>query len=129
MVGADADEFQLRDLLSADGALDTGVAPDSTAVQQFPEGDTVVCVTLDGCSCALLETPVVGKVSRQRKQQRDAFYAALTRATSRFGSIRLLVVGGEGNAELSNHSHGTTSLRELLSSRRPHARGLLRIVA
>jgi hypothetical protein len=130
LVGAEAEGFQLRDVLSADGSLDTDMTPDQLASHRFPGGDTVVCVTLEGCSCSLLETPVVGKVSRQHKQQRDAFYAALTRATARFGSIRLLVLGGEGSAELaSDHRDGTTTLRELLSTRRPHSQGLLRIVA
>ena len=130
LVGAEAEGFHLRDVLSADGSLDTDVTPDELAAHRFPEGDTVVCVTFDGCSCSLLETPVVGKVGRQHKQQRDAFYAALTRATARFGSIRLLVLGGEGSRELaSNHRDGTTTLRELLATRRPHSQGLLRIVA
>ena len=130
LVGAEAEGFQLRDVLSADGTLDTDMTPDGVAAQRFPLGDQVVCVTLEGCSCALLETPVVGKVSRQHKAQRDAFYAALTRATARFGSIRLLVLGGDGVAELAtNHRDGTTSLRELLSTRRPHSQSLLRIVA
>ena len=130
LVGAETEGFQLRDVLSADGALDTDVTPSDLAAQRFPAGDSVVCVTLEGCSCALLETPVVGKVSRQHKLERDAFYAALTRATARFGSIRLLVLGGEGSAELAtSHRDGTTTLRELLASRRPQAQGLLRIVA
>jgi hypothetical protein len=130
LVGAETEGFRLRDVLSADGGLDTDMSPDGVAAQRFPKGDAVVCVTLEGCSCALLETPVVGKVSRQHKQQRDAFYAALTRATARFGSIRLLVLGGEGSAELAtSRRDGTTSLRELLSSRRPDAQGLLRVVA
>jgi hypothetical protein len=130
LVGAEAEAFQLRDVLSADGTLDTDVPPDGAAAQRFPVDDAVICVTLEGCSCALLETPVVGKVSRQHKQQRDAFYAALTRATARFGSIRLLVLGGDGAAELAaNHRDGTTSLRDLLATRRPHSQGLLRIVA
>jgi hypothetical protein len=47
----------------------------------------------------------------------------------RFGSIRLLVLGGEGSAELATaHREGTTTLRELLASRRPSA-GLMRVVA
>jgi len=130
LVGAEADGFQLRDVMSADGTFDTDVTPDEVAAHRFPATDSVVCVTLEGCSCSLLETPVVGKVSRQHKHERAAFYAALTRATARFGSIRLLVLGGEGSAELaSSHRDGTTSLRELLSTRRPHSQGLLRIVA
>lgn len=130
LVGAEAAGYELRDVLSADGALDTDAPPDRAAVRRFPEADSVVCVTLEGCSCALLETPVVGKVSRQHKQQRDAFYGALARATLRFGSIRLLVLGGDGATELAtSHRDGTTTLRELLASRRPHAHGLLRIVA
>jgi hypothetical protein len=130
LVGAETEGFQLRDVLSADGTLDTDMSPDGVAAQRFPASDSVVCVTLEGCSCALLETPVVGKVGRQHKPERDAFYAALTRATARFGSIRLLVLGGEGSAELVRGDRdGTTSLRELLSSRRPHAQGLMRIVA
>jgi hypothetical protein len=130
LVGAETEGFQLRDALSADGVLDTDFTPDGVAAKRFPETDAVVCVTLEGCSCALLETPVVGKVSRQHKRQRDAFYAALARATLRFGSVRLLVLGGEGSSELAtSHRDGTTTLRELLSSRRPHAQGLMRIVA
>ena len=130
LVGAETEGFQLRDVLSADGSLDTDMPPDGVAIQRFPQADAVVCVTLEGCSCALLETPVVGKVGRQHKQQRDAFYAALARATLRFGSIRLLVLGGEGSAQLAtSHRDGTTTLRELLSLRRPHAQGLLRVVA
>jgi hypothetical protein len=130
LVGAEADGFQLRDVLSADGSLDTDVTPNEVAADRFPERDTVVCVTLEGCSCCLLETPLVGKVGRQHKQQRDAFFAALGRATARFGSIRLLVLGGEASSELaSSHRDGTTTLRELLSTRRPHSQGLMRIVA
>ncbi|HYQ17816.1 MAG TPA: hypothetical protein VEQ58_18715 [Polyangiaceae bacterium] len=129
LVGAEADDFQLRDAISADGALDTDVPPQGVAARAFPAKDAVVCVTLEGCSCALVETPLAGKVSRQHKQQRDAFFAALTRATVRFGSIRLLVLGGEGSAELAtSHREGTTTLRELLASRRPQA-GLMRVVA
>ena len=130
LVGAESEGFELREVLSADGALDTDAAPDRAASERFPRTDSVVCVTFEGCSCALLETPVVGKVGRQHKPERDAFYAALTRATLRFGSIRLLVLGGEGSAELAtSHRDGTTTLRELLASRRPHAQGLLRVVA
>jgi hypothetical protein len=130
LVGAEAEGFELCEVLSSDGVLDTDAPPDSSYRQRFPESDSVVCVTLEGCSCALLETPVVGKVGRQRKLERDAFYRALTRATVRFGSIRLLVAGGEGANELAtSHREGTTTLRELLASRRPHAQGLLRVVA
>ena len=130
LVGAEAEGFELRDVLSADGVLDTDMTPDSVASQRFPATDSVVCVTLEGCSCALLETPVVGKTGRQHRQQRDAFYAALARATLRFGNIRLLVLGGDGASELAtSHRDGTTTLRELLASRRPHAQGLLRVVA
>src|SRR5258705_12650692 len=130
LVGAETEGFQLRDVLSADGSLDTDMTPDGVSARRFPQADAVVCVTLEGCSCALLETPVVGKVARQHKQQRDAFYAALARATLRFGCIRMLVLGGEGSAELAtSHRDGTTTLRELLSLRRPHAQGLLRVVA
>jgi hypothetical protein len=129
LVGAETDAFQLRDVLSADGVLDTDVSPDGMAARRFPGTDAVVCVTLEGCSCALLETPLVGKVGRQHKPERNAFFSALTRATVRFGSIRLLVLGGEGSAELAaSHCEGTTTLRELLASRRPQA-GLMRIVA
>jgi len=130
LVGAEAEAFELRDVLSAEGTLDTDVAPDGAAARRFPQADSVVCVTLEGCSCALLETPVVGKVSRHHKPERDAFYRALTRATARFGSIRLLVLGGDGASELASaRRDGTTTLRELLASRRPHAQGLLRVVA
>jgi hypothetical protein len=130
LVGAEAEGFPLRDVLSADGRLDTDVPPNAVAAQRFPQSDTVVCVTLEGCSCSLLETPVVGKVGRRHKPERDAFYAALARATLRFGSIRLLVLGGQADADLlSSHRDGTTTLRELLSSRRPHTQGLLRVVA
>jgi hypothetical protein len=130
LVGAEAESFQLREALSGDGCLDTDVPPNEVAAHRFPATDAVVCVTVAGCSCCLLETPIVGKVSRQHKPERDAFYAGLSRATARFGSIRLLVLGGEGSAELaSNRRDGTTTLRELLSTRRPHARGLLRVVA
>jgi hypothetical protein len=129
LVGAETQGFQLREVLSADGVLDTDLPPDSAGVGRFPANDAVVCVTLEGCSCALLETPVVGKTSRQHKAQRDAFYAALTRATARFGSVRLLILGGDGSSELAfSHREGTTTLRELLASRRPHA-GLMRVVA
>lgn len=129
LVGAETDEFQLRDALSADGLLDTDLPPDGPAVRRFPEADAVVCVTLEGCSCALIESPLAGKTSRQHKPERSAFFAALTRATVRFGSLRLLVLGGEGSAELAtSYREGTTTLSELLASRRPHA-GLMRVVA
>lgn len=132
LVGAEADEFELRELLSADGMLDTSAdaPPNRSCRERFPRTDSVVCVTLEGCSCALLETPLTGKVGRRHQRERDAFYRALTRATLRFGSIRLLVTGSETSSELaSSHREGTTTLRELLASRRPEARGLLRVVA
>lgn len=129
LVGAETNGFQLRAALSADGLLDTDQPPDGVGVRSFPETDAVVCVTLEGCSCALIESPLAGKVSRQHKPERAAFFAALTRATVQFGSIRLLVLGGEGSAELlTSRREGTTTLRELLASRRPRA-GLMRIVA
>lgn len=129
LVGAETDSFQLRAVLSADGVLDTDQPPDGLAARRFPKGDAVVCVTFEGCSCALIESPLAGKVSRQHKPERNAFFAALTRATVRFGSIRLLVLGGEASAELaSGHREGTTTLRELLASRRPQA-GLTQVVA
>lgn len=130
LVGAEAEGFQLREALSGDGLLDTDVTPDEVAAHRFPATDTLVCVTVEGCSCCLLETPVVGKVGRQHKPKRDAFYAGLSRATARFGSIRLLVLGGEGSTELAtSRQDGTTTLRELLRTRRPHAQGLLSVVA
>src|ERR1041384_2096640 len=98
LVGAETDPFQLRAALSADGLLDTDQPPDGLAAQRFPTDDAVICVTFEGCSCALIESPLAGKVSRQRKPERDAFFAALTRATVRFGRLRLLVLGGEGSA-------------------------------
>ena len=129
LVGAETDAYQLRDVLSADGVLDTDVSPDGVAARKFPQGDAVVCVTLEGCSCALLDTPPVGKVSRQHKPEREAFFAALTRATLRFGSLRVLVLGGEASTELAtSHRDGTTTLRQLLAARRPAA-GLTRVVA
>jgi len=128
LVGAETDAFQLREALSADGLLDTDASPEGAAARRFPSGDAVVCVTLEGCSCALLETPLVGKVGRQHKPERNAFCTALTRAMVRFGSIRLLVLGGEGGADVAaSHCESTTSLRALLAARRPQAG--LRIVA
>jgi hypothetical protein len=129
LVGAETDAFQLRDALSADGLLDTDLPPDAQAARRFPAGDAVVCVTLEGCSCALLETPLVGKVGRQRKPERNAFFIALTRAMARFGSIRLQVLGGESSAEpVASHCQSPTTLRALLAARRPQV-GPLRIVA
>jgi hypothetical protein len=128
LVGAETDAFQLRDALSADGLLDTDVSAEAGAARRFPSRDAVVCVTLEGCSCALLETPLVGKVGRQHKPERNAFFTALTRAMVRFGSIRLLVLGGEGGADVAvSHCESTTTMRELLAARRPQAG--LRIVA
>jgi hypothetical protein len=129
LVGAETDGFQLRAALSADGLLDTDQPPDGLALRRFPAADAVVCVTFEGCSCALIESPLAGKVSRQHQPERNAFFTALTRATVRFGSIRLLVLGGEGSAELaSSRREGTTTLRELLASRRPDG-GLMQVVA
>ena len=128
LVGAETDRFQLRAALAADGLLDTEQPPNGLAAQRFPAMDAVVSVTFEGCSCALLESPLAGKVSRQHKTERDAFFAALTRATVRFGSIRLLVLGSEGSPELAVHREGTTTLSQLLASRRPQA-GLMQVVA
>jgi hypothetical protein len=129
LVGAKTEAFRLRDVLSADGTLDTDLPADAAATGRFPEQDAVVCVTLEGCSCALLETPLVGKTARQHKPQRDAFHGALSRAIARFGSIRWLVLGGEGSAEVpASHIETSTSLRELLASRRPRV-GSMRVVA
>ena len=130
LVGAEAERFQLRDVLSADGTFDTDCPPHQVAAHRFPQRDSVVCVTLDGCSCSFLEAPAVGKVSRAHQRQRDTFYSALARAKARFGSIRLLVLGSDGSAEMTwSHRDSSASLRELLSRRHAPAQTLLRGVA
>src|SRR6478736_3785117 len=68
LVGAETDAFRLQEVLSCDGLFDTDQAPAEAALERFPGTDNVVCVTLDGCSCALLETPVMGKVWSQHRR-------------------------------------------------------------
>jgi hypothetical protein len=93
LVGAQADATEMRRLVTGpDGDFDTDVAPDPSRVRSFAAIDTVLCVTTQGCSCALLRG-----VTRAPNQNllvagpSYVFRRALAGAALRFGGIRLLV--------------------------------------
>lgn len=94
LVGATAESAKLREILeSADAALDTHVLPDAEMLRRFPVRDAVVCVTLNGCSCALLEG--LGQAGRLNVDAHVAgpgygFRRALAAAALRFGGVRLV---------------------------------------
>lgn len=97
VVGAVAGRPELRQVLeSASADFDTDVSPAAAVLGLFPAKDEVVCVTLDGCSCALLEG--LGVSSRRGIDAHVAgpgyaFRRALAEAVLRFGEVHLLVYG------------------------------------
>ncbi len=93
-IGAQTDLAGLRGVLSdPDVKLDVSATSDPVALRCFPDRDSVVRVTLGGCSCTLLRG-----LGASGTETRDAHFAgpgyffrrALAAATLRFGSVRLL---------------------------------------
>jgi hypothetical protein len=94
LVGARTDEAALRRILGGkDCELDTNIPPDPRALGLFPVTDTVVCVTMNGCSCALLAGVGLSRSSNPTVHFAGPGYAfrrALAAATLRFGRVTLL---------------------------------------
>jgi hypothetical protein len=94
LVGAQTDATSLRSMMGGrEGELDTHVRPDPSAAASFPGSDTVLCVTSQGCSCALLEGVGLSHGSKRSVHFAGTGYVfrrALAAAALRFGGIRLL---------------------------------------
>ena len=97
-MGAEAHATRLLDFLNGpDNELDAKVVVDSELKAAFPISDTVVSVTVDGCSCSLLEG--LGQGGRTPAEAHVAgpgytFRRGLAAAAMAFGGVRLRVVGG-----------------------------------
>ena len=129
LMGAEAEAFRLRAAIeSVSDVFDTDVAPEVTRVGVFPPSDTIVCVTLGGCSCALVTALRDGpRRSGHATTQSAAFRAVIANVTRHFGSSRLLVY--QKSAKAWDCEPRSTTLTGFLGS--PHLRSeeLLNIVA
>lgn len=133
LVGARTDAAALRRILSGkDWDLDTDVGPDPGALGCFPPADTVICVTTQGCSCALLQG--LGLSHGARREMHVAgpgyvFRCALAAATLRFGGIRLLA-HNPATAALDSRAprRRTTTLGQFLRSGLEPDDGVLSII-
>jgi hypothetical protein len=94
LLGAQTDALVLRNLLALpDWEFDTDVIPDARGLARFPRSDTVVCLTMGGCSCVLLRgLGIDGGAGSDAHLAGPGymFRRALAAATLRFGSVRLL---------------------------------------
>jgi hypothetical protein len=103
LIGARSETRSLHELIGGlDAGLDTEVAPADWTWPCFPITDAVVCVTLQGCSCTLLEG--VGSNGASKREAHFAgpgysFRRMIAAAVGRFGSVRLLVGRDEPEAE------------------------------
>lgn len=93
LVGARADPPQLCDVLGSAGAYFDTDLPEPALLGRFPPRDAVLRVTLNGCSCALLEG--LGRSGRRNAEAHVAgpgyaFRRALAAAALRFGEVLLL---------------------------------------
>lgn len=96
LVGAEANAIRLLSLLNGpSNELDARLILDDALKVPFPSTDTVVSVTIHGCSCALLEglgysggAPVEAHVAGPGY----VFRRVLADATIAFAGVRLLVV-------------------------------------
>jgi len=120
LVGAQTGAAELRSILRAnDCDLDTDVCPAPEAVAYFPATDTVICVTMRGCSCALLEG--VGLTHDSNRSVHLAgpgyvFRRALAAAALRYGGIRLLAYNPSTAATARVPRRRTTTLGQFLRS-------------
>lgn len=100
-IGAEADPTSLLSILNGPGnEVEARVV--SELNDSFPQTDTVVRVTIDGCSCALLKG--LGLAGRAPREAHVAgpgytFRRALAAATVAFGGVRLLVQANDPSSE------------------------------
>jgi len=131
LVGAQADAGELRRFVSGpDEELNTDVAPDPGRACFFPATDTILCVTTQGCSCALLE----GMTRAPNREIHVAgpsyvFRRALAGATLRFGGIRLLAFDNSVIATREPPKKRTITLGQFLRSGLAPDDGLVCITA
>jgi hypothetical protein len=132
MLGAHTEPYRLRDVFSASTHdFDTDVAPDAWCLAHFSATDSVVCVTLNGCSCALLTEPLDGNPgsSQQRTTPAYAFRRAPAEAALRFRSVRLLTWrDSRPAAQAAPITRRTTTLGQFLRSKQIETDVLLRII-
>lgn len=129
LMGAEAEVFKLRAAIQGiSDVFDTDVAPEATRLGAFPPSDTVVCVTLGGCSCALVAALQDGpRRSGQATTQSAAFRAVIANVTRHFGSSRLLVY--QKSAKTWDCAPRSTTLTAFLGTPHLHSEELLNIVA
>jgi hypothetical protein len=131
LVGAQADAAEIRRLVSGpDGDFDTDVAPDPIRVRSFAATDTVLCVTRQGCSCALLKG-VTRATNRELHVAGPSyvFRRALAGATLRFGGIRLLAFDNSVVASSEPPKRRTITLSQFLRSGLAPDDGLVCVIA
>jgi hypothetical protein len=96
LVGAEAAAFPLLEMLTGrHNELDVAVVNETEQVPAGAPADTVVRVTLDGCSCSLLQ----GLGSLPGNEAHVAgpgyvFRSVIAAAVLRFGGVRLRIVKG-----------------------------------
>ncbi len=134
LVGVEGEPARLRAVLESAGAgLDTDVRPAPELLQTFSGSDAVVCVTLNGCSCALLQG--LGRADRPKAEAHVAgpgysFRRALAAATLRFGEVRLVIhKTGAARAQRDELPRRRTTLSAFLRFGLQPDDGLVSIVA
>jgi len=102
-IGAEADPASLLSILNGpENEVEARVVSHEELIEPFPRADTVVRVTINGCSCVLLRGPgLAGQASRDAHVAGPgyAFRRGLAAATVAFGGIRLLVQANSAAAK------------------------------
>jgi hypothetical protein len=134
LIGAQTDAAALRSILGGpDGELDTHVAPDPRAAKFLPASDSVVCITLQGCSCALLAGVGLSQSSKRSVHFAGPGYVfrrAVATATLRFGGVRLLAYNPSNLAPARESlPHRTATLCQFLRAGLDAGDGVVSIVA
>jgi hypothetical protein len=120
LIGAQTDSSTLRSMMAGrDCELDTDVPPDPWAAGCFPSTDSVLCVTSEGCSCALLRGVGFSHDSRRTVHFAGTGYVfrrAVAAAALRFGGIRLLAHSRSDSAAREPLRQRSTTLGQFLRS-------------
>lgn len=133
MLGAQTEPHRLREIFSkSTHDFDTDVAPDARSLLHFSATCSVLCITFDGCSCALLSEPMGdGPPGGQcHPTPAYAFRRSLAEVALRFGSVQLLKRWGpRAEAQAEPITRRTTTLGQFLRRERIENNSLLHIIA
>jgi hypothetical protein len=102
-IGAEADATSLLSILNGPGnEVEARLVSDQELSDSFPQADTVVQITINGCSCALLKgLGLAGQAPREAHVAGPGyiFRRGLAAATVAFGGVRLLVQANGASVE------------------------------